>query len=53
MTLNNMEVLNVSELSEAADVEKAVTSRSLVLLQERKLISVEQTSTAAGQRLRN
>ncbi len=43
MTLNNMEALNVSELSEAADVDKAATSRSLVLLQERKLISVEQT----------
>jgi DNA-binding MarR family transcriptional regulator len=43
MTLNSIESLNVSELSDAADVDKAAASRSLVLLQERKLVSVEQT----------
>jgi DNA-binding MarR family transcriptional regulator len=43
MTLNSIEALNVSELSDAADVDKAAASRSLVLLQERKLVSVEQT----------
>src|ERR1700754_859170 len=43
MTLNSIESLNVSELSDAADVDKAAASRSLVLLEERKLVSVEQT----------
>jgi DNA-binding MarR family transcriptional regulator len=43
MTLNSIESLNVSELSDAADVDKAAASRSLALLQERKLVSVEQT----------
>ena len=43
MTLNSIEALNVSELSDAADVDKAAASRSLALLQERNLISVEQT----------
>jgi DNA-binding MarR family transcriptional regulator len=43
MTLNSIEALNVSELSDAADVDKAAASRSLVLLQERKLISIVQT----------
>lgn len=43
MTLDRIEALNVSELSEAADVDKAAASRSLALLQERKLVSVEQT----------
>jgi DNA-binding MarR family transcriptional regulator len=43
MTLNSIESLNVSELSDAADVDKAAASRGLVLLQQRKLVSVEQT----------
>jgi DNA-binding MarR family transcriptional regulator len=43
MVLNRIEALNVSELSDAADVDKAAASRSLVLLQKRKLVSVEQT----------
>jgi len=43
LTLNRIESLNVSALSDAADVDKAAASRSLVLLQERKLVSVEQT----------
>ncbi len=45
MVLNSTTSLNVSELSEAAYVDKAAVSRSLVLLQERNLISVEQTRT--------
>jgi DNA-binding MarR family transcriptional regulator len=45
VVLNSTEALNVGELSEAADLDKAAVSRSLVLLQERKLISVEQTRT--------
>ena len=43
MILNRIEALNVSELSDAADVDKAAASRSLVLLQQRKLVSIEQT----------
>lgn len=43
MILNRIDALNVSELSSAADVDKAAASRSLVLLQDRKLVSVEQT----------
>ena len=43
MVLNNTEALNVSELSDAADVDKAAASRSLMFLQECKLVSVEQT----------
>ncbi len=43
MTLDRIDALNVSELSEAALVDKAAVSRSLVLLQERQLIDVEQT----------
>jgi DNA-binding MarR family transcriptional regulator len=35
----------VGELSEAADLDKAAVSRSLALLEERKLVSVEQTRT--------
>jgi DNA-binding MarR family transcriptional regulator len=45
VVLNSTESLNVGELSDAADLDKAAVSRSLVLLQERKLISVEQTRT--------
>jgi len=43
LTLGRIESLNVSELSDAADIDKAAASRSLALLQERKLVSVEQT----------
>lgn len=43
LILNSIEALNISELSDAADVDKAAASRSLALLQERKLVSVEQT----------
>jgi DNA-binding MarR family transcriptional regulator len=45
MVLNSTQSLNVGELSGAADLDKAAVSRSLVLLEERKLISVEQTRT--------
>ena len=45
VVLNSTESLNVGELSDAADLDKAAVSRSLVLLQERNLISVEQTRT--------
>ena len=45
IVLKDTEFLNVSELSEAADVDKAAVSRSLALLEERKLVSVEQTRT--------
>ncbi len=43
MILNRIDALNVSELSDAADVDKAAASRSLALLRKRKLVSVEQT----------
>jgi DNA-binding MarR family transcriptional regulator len=43
--LRNTESLNVGELSAAADLDKAAVSRSLVLLEERKLVSVTQTRT--------
>jgi DNA-binding MarR family transcriptional regulator len=43
LTLSRIESLNVSELSDAADIDKAAASRSLALLQERKLVFVEQT----------
>jgi DNA-binding MarR family transcriptional regulator len=43
MTLDRIDALNVSELSEAALVDKAAVSRSLVLLQDRQLVDVEQT----------
>jgi DNA-binding MarR family transcriptional regulator len=45
IVLNSTQSLNVSELSGAADLDKAAVSRSLALLEERKLISVEQTRT--------
>jgi DNA-binding MarR family transcriptional regulator len=45
MVLRDTEFLNVGELSEAADLDKAAVSRSLALLEERKLVSVEQTRT--------
>ena len=43
MTLKSIESLNVSELSDAADVDKAAASRSLAILADRGLISIEQT----------
>jgi len=43
MTLKSIESLNVSELSDAADVDKAAASRSLAVLADRGLISIEQT----------
>jgi DNA-binding MarR family transcriptional regulator len=43
MTLNSISSLNVSELSDAADIDKAAASRSLAILEERGLVSVEQT----------
>jgi DNA-binding MarR family transcriptional regulator len=45
IVLKDTEFLNVGELSEAADLDKAAVSRSLALLQDRKLVSVEQTRT--------
>jgi DNA-binding MarR family transcriptional regulator len=45
LVLNSTKSLNVGELSEVADLDKAAVSRSLVLLEERKLVSVEQTRT--------
>jgi DNA-binding MarR family transcriptional regulator len=45
LVLGSTESLNVGELSEAADLDKAAVSRSLVLLEERKLITVAQTRT--------
>jgi hypothetical protein len=45
LVLNSTEALNVGELSEAADLDKAAVSRSLTLLEERKLVSVTQTRT--------
>jgi DNA-binding MarR family transcriptional regulator len=45
MVLKDTEALNVGELSEAADLDKAAVSRGLALLEERKLISIEQTRT--------
>ena len=45
IVLNSTESLNVSELSGVADLDKAAVSRSLAVLEERKLISVEQTRT--------
>ncbi|QIG94892.1 MULTISPECIES: MarR family winged helix-turn-helix transcriptional regulator [unclassified Bradyrhizobium] len=43
MTLKSISSLNVSELSDAADIDKAAASRSLAILEERGLVSVEQT----------
>jgi DNA-binding MarR family transcriptional regulator len=45
LVLNSTKSLNVGELSEVADLDKAAVSRSLVLLGERKLVAVEQTRT--------
>ena len=45
MVLMSTEALKFGELSPAADLDKAAVSRSLVLLQQRKLVSVTQTRT--------
>jgi DNA-binding MarR family transcriptional regulator len=45
LVLGSTESLNVGKLSEAADLDKAAVSRSLVLLEERKLVTVAQTRT--------
>lgn len=45
LVLNSTASLNVGELSGAADLDKAAVSRSLALLGERDLVSVEQTRT--------
>jgi DNA-binding MarR family transcriptional regulator len=45
LMLRRTDSLNVGELSEAADLDKAAVSRSLALLAERKLVSVAQTRT--------
>jgi DNA-binding MarR family transcriptional regulator len=45
LVLGSTESLNVGELSEAADVDKAAVSRSLALLEERQLVTVAQTRT--------
>jgi DNA-binding MarR family transcriptional regulator len=45
LVLNNTKSLNVGELSEVADLDKAAVSRSLTVLEQRKLVTVEQTRT--------
>lgn len=45
LVLSNTKSLNVGELSEVADLDKAAVSRSLSILEERKLVTVEQTRT--------
>ena len=45
LVLSNTKSLNVGELSEVADLDKAAVSRSLAVLEERKLVTVEQTRT--------
>jgi DNA-binding MarR family transcriptional regulator len=45
LVLSDTKSLNVGELSEVADLDKAAVSRSLAVLEERKLVSVEQTRT--------
>jgi DNA-binding MarR family transcriptional regulator len=45
LVLSSTKSLNVGELSEAADLDKAAVSRSLTVLEERKLVSIEQTRT--------
>ena len=45
VVLNMTASLNVGELAEAADLDKAAVSRSLAILEERKLVCVEQTRT--------
>ena len=43
LVLSSTTSLNVGELSEVADLDKAAVSRSLAVLEARKLVSVEQT----------
>ena len=45
LVLSNTSSLNVGELSEVADLDKAAVSRGLAVLEERKLVTVEQTRT--------
>jgi DNA-binding MarR family transcriptional regulator len=45
LVLSSTKSLNVGELSEVADLDKAAISPSLSVLGERKLVSVEQTRT--------
>jgi DNA-binding MarR family transcriptional regulator len=43
LVLNQTKSLNVGELSNAADLDKAAVSRGLALLEQRKLVQIEQT----------
>jgi DNA-binding MarR family transcriptional regulator len=45
LVLSSTQSLNVGELSEVADLDKAAVSRSLAVLEQRKLVSVAQTRT--------
>jgi len=45
LVLHRTTSLNVGELSNAADLDKAAVSRGLALLEERKLVQIEQTRT--------
>jgi DNA-binding MarR family transcriptional regulator len=45
LVLNKTKSLNVGELSNAADLDKAAVSRSLSLLEKRNLVAIEQTRT--------
>ena len=45
LVLSRTQSLNVGELSSAADLDKAAVSRTLALLDERKLVQVKQTRT--------
>jgi DNA-binding MarR family transcriptional regulator len=45
LVLNKTKSLNVGELSNAADLDKAAVSRSLSLLEKRNLVVIEQTRT--------
>jgi DNA-binding MarR family transcriptional regulator len=51
MTLKNIESFNVSELSDAADIDKAAASRSLAILEERGWFRLNRPGRAAEQRL--
>jgi DNA-binding MarR family transcriptional regulator len=45
LVLSSTKSLNVGELSGVTDLDKAAVSRSLAALEERKLVTVEQTRT--------
>ena len=45
LVLHRTTSLNVGELSDAADLDKAAVSRGLALLEARKLVRIEQTRT--------